>query len=89
MPQNTPLLNEYGENPLLPISLNCANNEDREARDATDQAKEMVRLHKVIQDNINKTSEKYKLKTARKRRSKKPLEIGELVWVYLRKDRFP
>ena len=79
----------YLENPLLPISLIYVNNNYRKVKDAVEQAKKMLKLHKVIQDNINKANERYKLKAARKRQNRKPLKVGDLVWVYLRKNRFP
>ena len=69
----------YGENPLIPIYLICANNDDRKAKDAVEQAKKMLKLHKTIQDNINKTNEKYKVKAARKRQNREPLKVGDLV----------
>ena len=79
----------YLENPLLPISLIYVNNNYRKVKDAVEQAKKMLKLHKTIQDNINKTNEKYKVKAARKRQNREPLKVGDLVWVYLRKERFP
>ena len=51
-----------GKNPLLPITLTCANMNDRKQKDAMEQTIDMMKQDKVIQDNINKANEKYKLK---------------------------
>ena len=54
-----------------------------------EQVKDMMKLHKVIQENIHKSNEKYKQKADGKDKVREPLKIGDLVWIHLRKDRFP
>ena len=79
----------YGENPLLPINLTHANLINRKQRDIMEQAKDLMKLHRAIQENINKANKRYKQKTDRKDKVREPLKVGDLVWVHLRKDRFP
>ena len=79
----------YGENPLLPINLMHVCMNDRKQIDAIEKAKELVKLHKEIQDNITKANDKYKHKADGKHKGREPLQVGDMVWIHLRKDRFP
>ena len=52
----------YGENPLLSLYLIHANFHDRKQKDAVEQAEGLMKLHKVIKENISKANERYKQK---------------------------
>ena len=56
--------------------------------DATQRAEFMLKLHKTTKENIERMNAKYKLARDKGRRQLifKP---GDLVWIHLRKDRFP
>ena len=56
--------------------------------DASKQAEFFKALHDQAKANINKMTKLYE-KRANKGRKKMLFELGDLVWVYLRKDRFP
>jgi hypothetical protein len=45
-------------------------------------------LHETIKQNIEKMNEKYRIAGSKGRKEIK-LELGDLVWLPLRKDRFP
>lgn len=78
----------YGVNPYVPIDLIALPKDSYVHRDAREQAESMVKLHKQIRTNIEKANESYK-KKANKRRPQRLFEPGDLVWVHLRKERFP
>ena len=48
----------------------------------------MIKLHKLVRERIEKVNEMYK-KNANKGRTRRSFEVGDLVWVHLRKERFP
>ena len=48
----------------------------------------MKRLHEQIRNHIEKTNAAYKAR-ANKHRKKLEFYPGDLVWLYLRKERFP
>ena len=87
--KHSPFQCVYGENLLLRINLTHVNLNDKKQRDAVEQAENLMKLHKVIRENINKANERCKQKADGKNKSRTPLEIGDLVWVHLRKERFP
>jgi len=74
----------YGHNPLdlLPIHLNKMDAE------AGKIVKEIQELHKRVQDQIKKANERYQ-NQANKNRKPAIFKPGDLVWVHLRKERFP
>jgi hypothetical protein len=45
-------------------------------------------MHKIIKLNIEKINEKYRIAGSKGRKEVK-LELSDLVWLYLRKERFP
>jgi len=51
-------------------------------------AKEMKRLHEQVRGQIKKVNEQYKLK-ANKNRTNLEFKLRDLVWLHLRKERFP
>jgi len=56
--------------------------------EAETQAKEMRKLHEQIQNQIKKANEVYKAR-ANKHRTQLEFQPGDLVWLHLRKERFP
>ena len=87
--KHTPFECVYGANPLMPasmINLPCLNETNA---DAAAQIQNMESLHKQIQGNIVEASRKYKLQADKHIKSKQPIKEGDLVWVHIRKERFP
>jgi len=68
---------------LIPIPT-----ESRVSFEAETRAKEMKKLHEQIRNQIEKTNEAYKAK-ANKHRKSLEFKLGDLVWLHLRKERFP
>jgi predicted ribosome-associated RNA-binding protein Tma20 len=56
--------------------------------DAKQRAELMLKLHETTKQNIERKNSKYKL-AGDKGRKQLIFEPGELVWLHLRKDRFP
>ena len=49
----------------------------------------MESLHKRIQEHITGTNRRYKMQANKHHRAKQPIKEGDLVWVHIRKERFP
>ncbi|XP_057520884.1 uncharacterized protein LOC130801134 [Amaranthus tricolor] len=79
----------YGTNPLLPVSMIDLPCSDEINADAAAQIQSMEALHKEVQRNIEEASRKYKLQADKHHKSKQPIKEGDLVWVHIRKERFP
>ena len=56
--------------------------------DAEVRAKEIKKLHEEVRLKIEKQNAKY-VEQANKHRKYVEFEVGDLVWVHLRNDRFP
>ena len=56
--------------------------------DARERADFIRKLHETTKANIERMNEKYRIAGSKGRKEIK-LEPGDLVWLYLRKDRFP
>jgi len=78
----------YGFNPRAPIDLLPLPTSERVHHDAKKRADFILKLHKTTKDNIEKMNERYRV-AGNKGRKEIKLEPGDLVWLYLRKDRFP
>ncbi|WVZ93729.1 hypothetical protein U9M48_039686 [Paspalum notatum var. saurae] len=78
----------YGFNPRAPIDLLPLPTSERVHHDAKERADFILKLHKTTKDNIEKMNERYR-EAGNKGRKKINLEPGNLVWLHLRKDRFP
>ena len=87
--KHSPFQCVYGENPLLPLNLIHANFHDMKQKDAIEQVESLMKLHRVIKENINKANEGYKQVVDKKSQGREPLKVGDLVWSHLRKERFP
>jgi translation initiation factor IF-1 len=78
----------YGFNPRAPIDLLPLPTSEIVNLDATQRSKFILKLYETTKLQIEKTNEKYRT-AANKGRKEMKLEPGDLVWVHLRKDRFP
>ena len=78
----------YGFNPRAPIDLLPLPQSVQLNSDATSRAEWILKLHELTKTNIEKMNAKY---TSYGSNGKKHLtfEPGDLVWLHLRKDRFP
>jgi len=77
----------YGHNPLGPLDLLPIHQEKMNV-EASKRVKEIQEFHKKVQDQIEKSNERYQSHASKHR--KQPLfKPGDLVWVRLRKERLP
>jgi len=56
--------------------------------DATTRVQEIQKLHELVKARIEKTNASYEAQ-ANKHRRKIVFQSGDLVWIHLRKERFP
>ena len=78
----------YGFNPHAPIDLLPLPTSERVHHDAKEHAEYILKLHETTKENIEKMNERYRDACGKVRKEVK-LESGDLVWLHLRKDRFP
>jgi len=78
----------YGLDPLGPLDLVPRPLEQRPHVDANQRVDEIKQLHERVRAKIEKSNATYatQVNKGRKRRTFRP---GDLVWVHLRKERFP
>ena len=74
----------YGFNPHAPIDLLPLPTTERTHSNARECADFIRKLHETTKANIERMNEKYRIG-----RTEIKLEPGHLVWLHLRKDRFP
>lgn len=85
---HSPFEANYGVNPLTPLDLIPIPIESRVSYEAEERAKEMKKLHQQIRAKIEKVNEMYKAR-ANKNRKAPLFKPGDLVWLHMRKERFP
>ena len=78
----------YGVNPLLLISLINLPLNDKVYGDAKQQAKAMLKILRRTKDNIEKSNVRYQQKANNDSKGKKTFQVGDFVWIYLKKERF-
>ena len=78
----------YGVNPLTPIGMLPIPTEAKVIFDAEERARETKKQHERIKAQVEKTNTIYKGK-ANKHRKHMEFSLGDLVWLHLRKERFP
>ena len=78
----------YGFLPRAPIDLLPIPSSERVNVDAKQRAEMILKMHELTKANIEKMNTKYKL-AGDKGRKKVVFEPGDLVWLHLRKERFP
>ncbi|GAV88278.1 hypothetical protein CFOL_v3_31701, partial [Cephalotus follicularis] len=76
-------LNPYTPLDLFPLPISGQVNFE-----TSERVKNMKKLHESIRAKIKKANDAYKRK-ANKHRRKTEFQQGDLVWVNLRKERFP
>jgi hypothetical protein len=84
----SPFMVVYGFNPRAPIDLLPLPPSEIVNLDATQRSEFILKLHETTKLQIEKMNEKYRI-AANKGWKEMKLEPGDLVWVHLRKDRFP
>jgi translation initiation factor IF-1 len=84
----SPFMVVYGFNPRAPTDLLPLPPSEIVNLDATQRSEFILKLHEITKLQIEKMNEKYRI-AANKGRKEMKLEPGDLVWVHLRKDRFP
>jgi len=78
----------YGFKQLAPIDLLPLPLQERSNMEASKRAAYVKKIHEKTREEIEKKSKYYAAK-ANKNRKKVTFEPGDLVWIHLRKDRFP
>lgn len=58
-------------------------------KEAKQQATDFLKLHQQVLDNIQKANAKYKQRADKGLMQREQFNIGDFVWVHLRKERFP
>jgi translation initiation factor IF-1 len=84
----SPFMVVYGFNPRAPIDLLPLPPSEIVNLDATQRSELILKLHETTKLQIEKMNERYRIASNKGRKEVK-LEPGDLVWVHLRKDRFP
>jgi hypothetical protein len=78
----------YGFLPRAPIDLMPLPSSEKLNFDATQRAELMLKLHETTKENIEVMNAKYKI-SCDKGRKQLDFAPGDLVWLHLRKQRFP
>nr|ABA97895.2 retrotransposon protein, putative, Ty3-gypsy subclass [Oryza sativa Japonica Group] len=78
----------YGLLPRAPIDLLPLPTLERVNIDAKQRTELMLKLHETTKENMERMNTKYKL-AGSKGKKHVTFEPGDLVWLHLRKDRFP
>ncbi|KAL2231083.1 UNVERIFIED_CONTAM: Transposon Ty3-I Gag-Pol polyprotein [Sesamum indicum] len=78
----------YGFNPLAPIDLIPLPLQERVNMDGKKRAEFVKQIHEKVKSNIERMTQQY-MNRANKGRKRVIFEPGDLVWLHLRKERFP
>ncbi|KAI3740084.1 hypothetical protein L2E82_30502 [Cichorium intybus] len=78
----------YGVNPYMPLDLIPLPKEELVHKDANDKLKSMMKLHEQVRDKIEAANAAYKQKSNKNKKAR-VFDEGDLVWVHMRKERFP
>jgi hypothetical protein len=78
----------YGYIPRAPIDLFSFDTEDAPHLDIVAHVEQMVNLHEQTHQNIAAANAKYQV-VGSKGKKHVTIESGDMVWLHLRKDRFP
>jgi hypothetical protein len=77
----------YGFNPRAPIYLLPLPPSKTTCFDASQRSEFIIKIHETTKLNIEKMNEKYRI-TGSKGQKEVKLELGDLVWLHLQKERF-
>ena len=78
----------FGMNPRGVYELRDLGKQEIRSEKAEEFAEQMQRLQEDVKGRLQESSGKYKQRVYMKRREKE-FQVGDLVMVYLRKERFP
>ncbi|GKE18775.1 RNA-directed DNA polymerase [Tanacetum coccineum] len=78
----------YGRNPITPLDLVPVPEMGQFSEEGADQSEQIKELHRSVQEQIIRHNKQYK-EHADKRRKQVLYREGDLVWIHLRKERFP
>ena len=78
----------YGLDPLGPLDLVPRPLDQKPSADAEQRVKEIQHLHEKVRVRIRKSNLSYSTQ-ANKHRRERVFQPGDLVWIHLRKERFP
>jgi hypothetical protein len=83
-----PFENVYGLLPRAPIDLMHLPSSEKLNFDAKQRAQLMLKMHETTKENIERMNAMYKI-SGDKGRKQLDFEPSDLVWLHLRKERFP
>jgi hypothetical protein len=83
-----PFENVYGLLPRAPIDLMHLPSSEKLNFDAKQRAELMLKMHETTKENIERMNAMYKI-SGDKGRKQLDFEPSDLVWLHLRKERFP
>jgi hypothetical protein len=78
----------YGFNPRAPIDILPLPTSERIHSEAKEHAEFILKIHETTKQNIEKMTKKYRVAGSKGKKELK-FEPGDLVWLHLRKERFP
>jgi len=78
----------YGVEPLTPLALTPRPLESKPSSEANKRVEEIQHLHEQVKARIEKSNASYQAQ-ANKHKKKVVFQPGDLVWVHVRKERFP
>lgn len=78
----------YGKHPITPLDLVPSKTETTFSGVADERVKYIKKLHEQVREKIAKQNEKY-AQQGNKHRRKVTFQVGDEVWIHLRKERFP
>ena len=78
----------YGFNTRAPIDLLPLPPSETTCFEASQYSEFILKMHEITKLNIEKMNERYRFAGSKGRKEVK-LEPGDLVWLHLRKERFP
>ncbi|XP_076918971.1 uncharacterized protein LOC143579600 [Bidens hawaiensis] len=84
----SPFFVVYGRNPFTPLDLAPFPELDHYSAEGDEQANQIKKLHEQVREQIVKHNLQYQTRVNKHRR-KVVFNEGDLVWVYLRRERFP
>ncbi|KAJ0627391.1 putative nucleotidyltransferase, Ribonuclease H [Helianthus annuus] len=84
----SPFFVVYGRNPFTPLDLVPAEDVGPYCAEGAERATQVQTIHKQVRDAIIKHNLQYQAR-ANKHRKKVVFQEGDLVWIHLRKERFP
>ena len=78
----------YGSNPYVLIDLIAMPQDKFIHEGAKEQAEFIMKIHKEVRKNIEMTNEIYKKQANKRVKNVRNFEVGDIVWIYMRKERF-